>query len=61
MRLKGFGVGEVDGVGLVSVFGNVGQMQAEGFAETTEFDLAVVFDAELECLVNNLLRVEVGQ
>lgn len=39
----------------MSIFGNVGQMQAEGFAETSEFDFAVVFDTELECLVDDLL------
>lgn len=54
MRMEGLGVGEVDGVGLMRVLADVGEMEAEGFAQPAEFDLAVVHKAELEHSVYDL-------
>lgn len=58
MGLKRFGVGKIDGMGLVRVLGDVGEMKAEGLAEPAEFDLSLMLKAELERLVNNLLHSE---
>jgi len=55
MVLKDVRVREVDGVLLVRVFGNVGEMEAECLAETTEFDFSLVFQAEFEGLLRDLL------
>jgi hypothetical protein len=43
---------------LVGVFGDVGKMETQGFAETAELDLALVLEAELECLLGDLLGKE---
>ena len=56
MVLEGVGVGEVNGVLLVGVLGDIGKMEAQGFAETTELDLALVLEAELERLLGDLLQ-----
>ena len=56
MVLEGVGVGEVDGMLLVRVLGDIGEVKAEGFAETTEFDLALVLETELERLLGDLLE-----
>ncbi len=55
VTLKGVLVGEVDGMGVVRVTGNVLEMLSEHFAETTELGLALVLEAELESLVGDLL------
>lgn len=41
---------------LMGVFGDIGEMKAQGFAETTELDLALVLEAEFECLLGDLLE-----
>ena len=43
-------------MGLVRVFRDILEMQAESFAETTKFDFALVLDAKFERLLRNLLR-----
>jgi hypothetical protein len=53
--LERIGVGEVDRVLLVRVLCDVGQVQTECFAETAELDFALVFEAEFECLLSDLL------
>ena len=55
MVLEGVGVGEVDRMGLVGVFRDVREVQAEGLAEAAEFHLALVLQAEAECLLGYLL------
>lgn len=57
VSLEGIRVGEVDGVSLVDIFGNVGKMETEGLAEAAEFDLASVLQAKLECLGSDLLKL----
>ena len=55
MVLQGIRVGEVDAVRLVRILRDVGEMEAEGLTETAELDLTLVLQAELECLLSNLL------
>lgn len=55
MMLQCLGIGEVDRVGLVRVFGDVGEVKTEGFAETAELDFALVLQAESEGLLRDLL------
>ena len=54
--LKNFGVREVDRMLLMCVLCNVGKMESQSFAEAAEFDLALMFEAELERLLGNLLK-----
>lgn len=56
MMLKGVGIGEIDGMLLVRVFGNIGQVEAERLAKATEFDFALMFETEFERLLSNLLQ-----
>lgn len=56
MVLKRVGVGEVDGMGLVRVFADIRKVKSQSLTQTTEFDLALVFQAELERLLGNLLE-----
>ena len=61
MVLESIGVGEIDGMGLVRILRDVGEMEAEGLAETAELNLTLVLQAELECLLSDLLwRREYG-
>ena len=55
MVLKGVGVGEVDGMLLMRVFRDISQVEAERLAESAELDLALMFKAELERLLCDLL------
>jgi hypothetical protein len=54
--LEGVCVGEVDRVGLVGILGDVGEMETESFAETTELDFSLVLETEFEGLLSYLLR-----
>ena len=56
MVVEGIGIGEVDGMRLVSVLCDVGEVETEGLAKTAEFHLALVLQAELECLLGDLLH-----
>jgi hypothetical protein len=58
--LEGVGVREIDRVGLVGVFCDICEMEAEGFAEPAELDLAVVVQAKFECLNGNRLEKRVN-
>jgi hypothetical protein len=55
MSLEGVLIGEIDGVLLVRIFCDVLEVKTEGFAQATELDLALVFEAKLERLLRNLL------
>ena len=44
---------------LIGIFGNVSQVETKGFAEATEFNFALIFQAEFECLLGDLLRREI--
>lgn len=46
-------------MGLVGVFGDVGEMETEGLAETAELDLALVLETELERLLGDLLESDI--
>ena len=56
MVLQGLGVGEVDRVGLVGILGYVAEVKTKGLTKTTELDLALMLQAEAECLLGNLLK-----
>jgi hypothetical protein len=56
MVLECFRVSEIDRMRLVRVLRDIGKVQAEGFAEPSELDLALVFEAETESLLGDLLR-----
>jgi len=56
MVLKGVRVGEVDRMLLMRIFGNIGKVQAESFAQTTELDFTLVLEAKFECLLGYLLK-----
>ena len=56
MMLKGVRIREIDGMLLVRIFGNVGQMEAEGLAKAAEFDFTLMFETEFERLLGNLLK-----
>ena len=56
VMLKGVWIREIDGMLLVRIFGNVGEMEAEGLAEATEFDFALMFETEFERLLSDLLQ-----
>jgi hypothetical protein len=56
MLLEGIWIRKVDCVRLVGVFRDVGEVESEGFAESTELDLSFVFKAEFERLLGNLLE-----
>lgn len=42
-------------MGLVCIFGDVGEVETECFAQTTELNLALVFETKAECLLCDLL------
>lgn len=52
------GIREVDGVGLVGVLVDGGEVLSDDFAESSELGLSSVEDAELEGLVDDLLKEE---
>ena len=56
VMLKGVWIREIDGMLLVRIFGNVGEMEAEGLAEATEFNFALMFETEFERLLSDLLQ-----
>ena len=56
MVLQSIGVGEVNGMGLVCVLGDIREVQAESLAKATELDLALMLQAELESLLGDLLQ-----
>lgn len=60
MTLKGFGVGEVDRVGLMGVLLGGEEMGSKGFGETTEFGLAGVEQTESEGFVRDGLDRGLG-
>ena len=49
--LKRFGIVEVDGVDLVGILGDVGEVEAEGLAQAAELDFSLVLQAETEGLL----------
>jgi len=53
--LEDLWVGEVDGMSLVSIFCDVGEVETEGLAQTAELDLALVLETEAEGLLCDLL------
>lgn len=53
--LEDLWVGEVDGMGLVCIFCDIGEVETECLTETTELDLALVLETEAECLLCDLL------
>ncbi len=57
MVLEGVGIGKVDGMLLMRIFRDISQVQAERLAESAELDLPLMFKAELERLLCNLLIV----
>lgn len=59
MVLEDFGILKVDRVRLVRVFRDVGEVESEGLAQATEFDLALVLKTELERLLGDLLGINV--
>jgi len=56
--LKRIGILKVDRMGLVRVFCNVGEMEAQSLAKTSKFDLALMLETKLECLLRDLLSIE---
>ena len=56
--LENLWVGEVDGMGLMRIFCDVGEVETEGLAETTELDLALVLETEAEGLLRDLLVMD---
>lgn len=42
-------------MGLVGIFGDVGEVETECFAQPPELDLALVLETEAECLLRDLL------
>lgn len=59
MVLEDFGILKVDGVGLVGVFRDIGEVETEGLAETAELNLALVLETELERLLGDLLEIDI--
>lgn len=57
MVLEDVRIREVDGVRLVGVFGDVREMQPQGFAQTAELNFALMLQAKLERLLCDLLRI----
>lgn len=55
MMLEGIRIREVNGMLLVRVFGDIGEMEAESLAKTTELDFTLMFETEFEGLLGNLL------
>lgn len=49
------GIGELDGVGLVGVLVDGGEVLSDDLAQSTELGLSLVGNAELEGLVDDLL------
>lgn len=56
MTLERLRVLKVDGMRLVCVFGYIGKMESQSFAEATELDFSLVLQAELEGLLGDLLH-----
>ena len=56
MMLESVRIGEVNGMLLMGILGNIGQMKTERFAQTTELDLSLVLETELESLLGDLLN-----
>jgi len=56
MMLEGIGIGEVDRVRLMRVFGNICEVQTKCLAEATELDFALVLETEFKGLLCDLLR-----
>ena len=56
--LENLWVGEVDGMGLMRIFCDVGEVETEGLAETTKLDLALVLETEAEGLLRDLLVMD---
>ena len=48
-------VGEVDGMRLVSIFCNIGEVKTESLAQLTKLDLAMMLERDVERLLCNLL------
>ena len=57
MVLQGIRIAEVDRMWLVLVFRNIGEVQPEGLAESTELYFPLMLQAEFECLLRNLLHI----
>lgn len=53
--LEGICVGEVDGVCLVGMFGDVCEIGTESLAKSSESDFKLMFETKLECLLHDLL------
>jgi hypothetical protein len=56
MMLEGIGIGEVDRVRLMRVFGNIVEVQTKCLAEAPELDFALVLETEFKGLLCDLLR-----
>ena len=56
--LESFRVREVDRVGLMSILRYVCEVEAESLTKTSEFDFALVLQAESERLLRNLLQTQ---
>lgn len=56
--LKRIWILEVDCMGLVCVFCNVGEVETQGLAKTPKFNLALVLETKLERLLRNLLLIQ---
>jgi hypothetical protein len=55
IMLKRIGVLKIDRVGLMRVFCNVGEVEAQSLAKSSKFDLALMLETKLERLLRDLL------
>lgn len=60
VMLEDLRVGQVDGVSLVCILCDVGEVETESLAQTTELDLALVLETEAEGLLCDLLTDGIG-